>query len=126
MIEQIKLAGVTIDCIDPKQLSEFYMKLLGWEISYEDDTFIMLTSPSCNVRIGFQKNSDYIPPVWPEAPNTQQQQAHLDLKVKDKEHMNAMVEFAITCGAKKASQQYSDLWTVMIDPAGHPFCLDTL
>jgi catechol-2,3-dioxygenase len=126
MLDQIKLAGVTIDCKDPKKLSEFYIKLLGWEISYEDDTFTMLSSPTCNVRIGFQKNEDYIPPVWPEVPNTQQQQAHLDFKVKDKEHMNDMVEYAIVYGAKKASEQYSDLWTVMIDPAGHPFCLDTL
>ncbi|WP_334297139.1 VOC family protein [Anaerocolumna sedimenticola] len=37
-----------------------------------------------------------------------------------------MVEYAITCGAAKAKEQFSDLWTVMIDPAGHPFCFDTL
>jgi len=29
---------------------------------------------------------------------------------------------AVSCGASKADVQYSDHWTVMIDPAGHPFC----
>ncbi len=40
--------------------------------------------------------------------------------------MKQMVEYAIKCGASKAEEQFSDLWTVMIDPAGHPFCFDTL
>ena len=44
----------------------------------------------------------------------------------DKEHMKQMVDYAIKCGASKAQEQFSDLWTVMFDPAGHPFCFDTL
>lgn len=123
---QITLGGVTLDCKDPKVLADFYIRLLQWEKTYEGEGFITISSPSCNVRIGFQRNEDYVPPVWPEIPNAQQQQTHLDFKVRDKEHMNAMAEHAIACGAVRAAEQYSDLWTVMIDPSGHPFCLDTL
>ena len=126
MPEQVLLGNVTVDCKDPKSLSEFYIRILGWEKTYEKDDFIIIASSLCNVRICFQKNPDYVPPVWPEIPNEQQQQVHMDFKVRDKEHMNHMVEYAITCGATKAKEQFSGLWTVMFDPAGHPFCFDTL
>lgn len=126
MGEQIMLGAVTVDCKDPKALSDFYIRLLHWEKTYEDDSYVAIDSPSCKVRIGFQRNIYHVPPVWPETPDAQQQQVHLDFKVRDKKHMAAMVEHGIICGATKAEQQYSDLWTVMIDPAGHPFCFDTL
>jgi len=126
MNEPILLGGVTVDCKDPKILSDFYIRMLQWEKTYEDDGFIIIASAASNVRIGFQRNADYIPPVWPEVPNSQQQQVHLDFKVNDKEHMKQMVDYAIKCGASKAQEQFSDLWTVMFDPAGHPFCFDTL
>jgi hypothetical protein len=126
MNEQVLLGGVTIDCKDPKFLSDFYIRMLQWEKTYEDDGFIVIASSTCNVRIGFQRNAEHVPPVWPETQNSQQQQVHLDFKVNNKEHMIQMVDYAIRCGATKAKEQFSDLWTVMIDPAGHPFCFDTL
>lgn len=33
------------------------------------------------------------------------------------------VKHAIKCGATEASYQSTDNWRVMIDPAGHPFCI---
>ena len=126
MEEQVVLGGVTVDCKDPKSLADFYIRMLQWEKTFDEDGFIIIRSSNCNVRIGFQRNTDYIPPIWPEMPGLQQQQVHLDFKVRDAEHMNQMVEHAIQCGATKAKDQFSDLWTVMIDPAGHPFCFDTL
>ena len=100
--------------------------MLGWEKTFEDESFICISTSYCNVRIGFQRNLEYIPPVWPEKQGAQQQMVHLDFKAKDKDEMMSMVQHAINCGAKKAKAQFSDLWTVMIDPAGHPFCFDTL
>ncbi len=126
MGEQVLLGAVTIDCKDPRALADFYIRMLQWEKTYEEDGYVALNSPSCNVRIGFQRNDYYVPPVWPETPGSQQQQVHLDFKVRDKEHMMQMVEHALRCGAVKAEMQYSDLWTVMLDPVGHPFCFDTL
>lgn len=126
MEEQIKLSGVTVDCKDPKALSDFYIQMLHWEKTYEDDGFSIIASSTSDVKISFQKNIYYVPPVWPEKSDSQQQQTHLDFKVRDKAHMELMVERAIECGATKAAEQYSELWTVMIDPVGHPFCFDTL
>lgn len=75
-----------------------------------------------NVKLGFQSDPDYVPPAWPQSPPAQQQMLHLDFAVADEQQMEQAVQHAIDCGATKATQQYSPLWTVMIDPAGHPFC----
>ena len=50
----------------------------------------------------------------------QQQMAHIDFTVSN---LDDAVQHALNCGAVLASKQYSDEWKVMIDPAGHPFCL---
>jgi Glyoxalase-like domain len=66
--------------------------------------------------------NDYTAPSWPEGP--QRQQLHLDVAV---EELDSSVADAIALGAKEADQQPApDLWRVLIDPAGHPFCLSTV
>ena len=49
--------------------------------------------------------------------------AHIDFKVDNLADSEAL---AIKHGAKKAEIQYFDTSTVMLDPAGHPFCLSTV
>jgi hypothetical protein len=122
----MKLNSVVLDCRDIAALSEFYIRLLGWEQSYcIEDQWMDISDPSGSAKISFQKNEDYVPPVWPEEAGRQQQMLHLDFAVQGKEQMELAVQHAIACGAKKAHTQYSDEWTVMIDPAGHPFCIVT-
>jgi hypothetical protein len=55
--------------------------------------------------ITIQRNPDYAPPVWPDAPETQQQMAHLDFAVND---VDKAVEHAIRCGATIADKQFTD------------------
>lgn len=120
----IAINAVVLDCKDPAALSDFYARVLGWnkEGENDDEEFIGIFSPAGSARILFQRNEDYVPPVWPEEPGQQQQMTHLDFTVKDREQMELAVRHAVSCGASKADAQYSDGWTVMIDPAGHPFC----
>lgn len=120
----IKLDKVVLDCLDPESLADFYVRLLGWNKGYITEDFVIIGSESSNVDIAFQRNEDYVPPVWPERINEQQQMLHLDFSVENIEEMNQLVEHAISCGAKKAEYQHSKLWTVMLDPAGHPFCIE--
>jgi hypothetical protein len=47
-------------------------------------------------------------------------QAHLDLEVED---LDAAVAHAVEVGATVAAFQPQDHVRVMLDPAGHPFCL---
>jgi hypothetical protein len=47
-------------------------------------------------------------------------QLHLDVHVDD---LAAAVEFAVSLGARPAAFQPQEDVRVMLDPAGHPFCL---
>ncbi len=118
----IELKTVVLDCPDVQALSDFYVKLLGWKKTYADDEWADIQSPGGGTRLGFQKNADYVPPIWPEEPPGQQQMLHLDFRVSSVERMERAVRHAVSCGARKAEVQYDPKWTVMIDPAGHPFC----
>ena len=120
----IKLYTMTMDCKEPYSLAKFYAELLGWEIPFYNDDFACVGAPGTGQGtypgITIQRNPAYVPPVWPEKPGEQQQMEHLDFAV---DNLEAAVEHAIRCGATKADEQFSEDWTVMLDPAGHPFCL---
>jgi catechol-2,3-dioxygenase len=122
---KIKFDKVVLDCIDPKALADFYAQLLGWKKGYVTDDFVIIGSETVHVDIGFQKNTDYVPPTWPEENGRQQQMLHLDFAVAHAE-LKDWVQKAVTLGAKVAGTQYSDQWTVMLDPEGHPFCFDAM
>ncbi len=121
---KIKMYEVVLDCKDPLALAQFYAALVKWEIVFQDEEFICIGAPGTKQGaypgILFQRNPEYVPPVWPDEPEAQQQMAHLDFAVDD---LEKAVEHAIQCGATLADKQFSDRWRVMIDPSGHPFCL---
>lgn len=121
---RIKLSAVTIDCKDHLALAQFYAALLTWEVAYQDGDYACVGVPGAPQGaypgLTFQRNPDYVPPVWPEEPAAQQQMEHLDLAVDD---LDAAVRHAVACGATLSPRQFSDAWTVLFDPAGHPFCL---
>ena len=122
----VVINSVTVDCQSPKALADFYKNLLGWETVSESVDFVSLSTPGFPVRLGFQLNEDYVPPVWPEQAGQQQQMEHLDFKAANREEMQALVQHALACEARIADDQFSKDWVVMIDPEGHPFCIDTL
>ena len=121
---KIKLYAFTVDCPQPRALAEFYASLLGWEVLSMDEDWACAYPPGTRQggypSILFQKNDEYRPPVWPEQPGAQQQMAHMDFAVSD---LEKAVAHAVACGASVAGEQFSDDWRVMLDPAGHPFCL---
>lgn len=121
---KIKMSALTLDCKNPLELAKFYAMLLKWEIPYYDENYAVAGAPGTNQGaypcITFQRNTEYTPPVWPDEPDAQQQMAHIDFAVND---LEKAVQYATHCGAAIARQQFSDRWTVMLDPAGHPFCL---
>lgn len=120
----INVYSITLDCIDPLELAKFYESLLDWSIGSIEEEYVLVYNPE--IRHGaypgilFQKNTEYVPPVWPQQPGAQQQMVHIDFTVND---LDKAVQHAVNCGAVIAEEQYSDAWKVMLDPAGHPFCL---
>ena len=67
-----------------------------------------------------QRAEVYEPPVWPPEPGKQGMQLHLEFEVAD---LAAATEHAIELGATLAEHQPQDDVRVLLDPAGHPFCL---
>lgn len=115
---QAKLRGVTLDCPEPKGLSDFYHQLTGLKVAMSDDSFAALESDD-GLWISFQRVENFRAPQWPgqDVP----QQFHLDFGVPDLTAGEARV---VELGGSAASEQPGgDRWRVMLDPAGHPFCL---
>ena len=120
----LHLAGwnVVLDSDRADELSAFYERLLGWtRFKGEEYTVLVdLEQTGTPTWITIQQADDYLPPVWPAAPEEQQQMAHLDFHVADVEEG---VKLALSCGASMSEVQFDDRWRVMLDPAGHPFCI---
>lgn len=116
------MIGICFDCPHADTLARFYQKLTGWPQEIASEDWAALRTPE-GILLVFQTVEDYVPPIWPWQPGTQQQMAHIDYFVED---LAEAVQFALACGATKADVQYYDTSTVMLDPAGHPFCLSTV
>ena len=114
--------GITLDSNNPDELSDFYQKLLGWEKRKYTINSIVFNNHDGGMpfQLLFQYDENYVRPVWPTEPGEQQQMTHLDFFVEDLEEG---VTHALSCGAVLSQIQSTDSWRVMIDPAGHPFCI---
>ena len=107
------LRHVVIDCPDPLRLATFYSELLGSEITYRSDNWIVVSTSTQASGLAFQLAPDHRPPRWPDPENPQQ--FHRDVMVKDVAAAGSRV---LALGATKLPG--SDVYA---DPAGHPFCL---
>ncbi len=112
-----KLAMVTLDCAEVAPVAGFWAQLLGLEQSDGDENYAMLAGPG-GLAIGFGRVPDYQPPAWPDEHGSKQ--FHFDLAVGD---IEATERQALALGASLADPQPGETWRVLIDPAGHPFCL---
>jgi hypothetical protein len=116
-----KLAAAMVDCPEPRTLAAFYLALTGWDTIYEDDDYVAVaprgdTHPS----IGFQRVEPYSRPGWPDPSHPQQ--LHLDFYADA--DLDTAEAAALVLGAQLAEHQpRPERWRVMLDPAGHPFCL---
>ena len=118
MLPGAELRGVTLDCADPQMLAGFYGALTGMRELFSTDEFVALTDGS-GCDLGFQRVDGYRAPRWPG--QNVPQQFHLDFRADD---LDAMEELALELGAAKPDHQPGDgRWRVLLDPAGHPFCL---
>lgn len=71
-------------------------------------------------NLAFATEESYARPIWPALAGHQQMPMHLDIEVDDLEEA---VVYAVEAGAELASYQPQETVRVMLDPAGHPFCL---
>lgn len=128
----IRWQGVCLDCHDAEEMAAFYGRLLGWEISWrdmDDDRqggvgWIGMVDPDGGVGLSFQAEEWYQPPTWPEQPDAQAKMIHFEMSVDD---LDAAIAEVVAAGGREAPQQPADrdptTLRIMLDPAGHPFCL---
>ena len=112
-----RLAMVNIDCADPRELAAFYAQVLGWQVTHDEEEYAMITGEG--TALGFGRVDGYTPPAWPDRSGVKQ--FHLDLSVQD---LAAAETACRQLGATVPDfQPGEDRWRVLLDPAGHPFCL---
>lgn len=119
MQPRFTLVATTLDAPDARELASFYEKLLGWKRVRDSGRYVSLVSPM-GARLAFQTEPNYVRPAWPSTPGSPLMMSHLEIGVDDLVTGQA---WAIDAGASLADYQPQDHVRVMIDPAGHPFCL---
>jgi catechol 2,3-dioxygenase-like lactoylglutathione lyase family enzyme len=114
-----RLGLTALDCADPAVLADFWAALLGGEVAHRNDEFhAVKVDEDWLVAVKVQ---DYVAPTWPDP--TVPKQMHLHLKVDDLDTAQAG---AVRLGARVATEQTNpERWRILLDPAGHPFCLAT-
>lgn len=126
---RLNVTSVTIGAPDPRSLAQFYAQLLGVEVSTSDPPgpgeppeagWAQLRQDEPRLTLNFEYEVGYVAPTWPSEPGAPQIQEHLDIYVDD---LGAATAWAISVGARLASYQPQDNVRVLLDPAGHPFCL---
>lgn len=112
-----RLAMVTVDCADPRVEAAFWSGVFGWEVAHAEDEYAMVVGNG--TRLGFGRVEGYVAPSWPDEDGAKQ--FHLDLAVDD---IATTEEACLALGATVPDfQPGEDRWRVLLDPAGHPFCL---
>jgi hypothetical protein len=116
-----RLWSVTLDCDDPEKLSAFWAEMLSGKVAYTSDKFVGVELPT-GTWIGAYQVPGFRPASWPDGEPPKQ--FHLDLSVDD---LDAAEAAALGLGARKAEHQPEPgRWRVLLDPAGHPFCLTVM
>jgi predicted enzyme related to lactoylglutathione lyase len=111
------LSMLNLDCHDPGAMAAFYAAILGWEVTYRDEEYAMISGGETS--IGFGRVAGFTPPAWPDTASAKRY--HLDLQVDDLSRAEAACR---NLGAAVPDfQPGGDRWRVLTDPAGHPFCL---
>lgn len=111
-----RVAMVTVDCADPTAEAEFWAAMTGGKVLAASEDYAMVSGEG--PALGFGRVEEYEPPAWPNPRGTKQY--HLDLAVTD---VPAAERRALDLGASLADPQPGETWRVLLDLAGHPFCL---
>ncbi len=108
---------MTLDSPNPRQLARFYQHVVGGEVFSDNEDFVVLEGE--RIRLDFQRVANPSPVPWPDAASPRR--VHLDFVVEDIDATEARLT---AIGATRpAFQPGGQRFRVLVDPAGHVFCL---
>lgn len=123
MSTELRCVGIALDCADPDELGRFYQRLLGATVVWASDDSVGLRLPGSAIVLQLMRVDDYRPPTWPHS--TVPKQMHLDLTAGAE--LDGPEASAVALGAQRVAHQPDpQRWRVLLDPAGHPFCITTV
>lgn len=123
-----------LDCERPRELAEFYRRFLGLVYRPGDEPptdgsedcadWLVLTRSDGTRQLAFQEVERLAPTTWPD--DAVPQQLHVDYSVGSVAELERHKEVALGLGATVRLDRTDDdeepLY-VLVDPAGHTFCL---
>lgn len=115
------LASFSVQCADAPALADFYRRLVGGREVFRAPDDSVVSVAVGEVFVTAMRVDDYQRPTWPDpgGPGL----VHLDIAVDE---LVDSVVAAEALGAVLAEvQPQPALFRVLLDPAGHPFCLST-
>ena len=110
------LSYITVDCRDPAHLGHFWRDALGWVVTFENDSGVVLVDPEGGRMPGLHLQA------VPE-PKVGKARVHLNVWVDD---VNAEIDRLIGLGASvlERRKRWDDTtFAVMTDPEGTEFCV---
>jgi hypothetical protein len=113
----LHVVAVSLDCADPAALAGFYRDLLGGDLLWSNAGSAGVRVPG--LTLVAQCVDGYQPPQWPGTSIV-----HLDLSAGAA--LDEPAARAQRLGATLADPQADPRWRVLLDPAGHPFCITTV
>jgi catechol 2,3-dioxygenase-like lactoylglutathione lyase family enzyme len=122
----VRWNAVCVDCgpDDFEAMVAFYARLLELTVVDKEPRWAALRDRAGGTGVNVQVEESYVAPVWPDAVGAQAKMMHFEIEVAD---VPAAVAEATALGARQAEPQPADrdpsTLRVMLDPAGHPFCL---
>ena len=114
----VEWMAMTVDCPEPNVMADFYAALLGGTVTRRIAGEAKLEAGGR--LIYFRAAAGYRPPTWP-SPDVPLH-SHFDYVVEDPD---AAAQHLLRLGGSPAARQdpSDPHLLVMLDPAGHPFCL---
>ena len=121
----VRWVGLAIDCASAPPMARFYEQVLGFTpVGDSGPRWAQLSDPASGFHLNIQGMPGYVPPTWPEQPEQQAKMMHFEVEVDD---LEAAVALVIGAGGTQAPWQPPTRnparIRIMLDPAGHPFCL---
>ena len=121
MAENLRIQCITVDCIDPKKVADFWAAALDWKITFEDENEVSIELLDGSPEVGripdilFIKNPDK---------KILKNRIHLDLRPQDQKAEVARLKALGASEIEIGQSEDSDTtWVVMADPEGNEFCV---